>query len=423
MMKVLVVGSGGREHTLVWKIAQSPSVTQIFAAPGNAGIAGQARCVDIDVLDIPALADFAQREGIDLTVVGPEAPLVAGIVDEFQNRGLPIYGPTRQAAMVEGSKVFAKELMLKYGIPTGQCQIFDDPERALDYVRSIEPPIVVKADGLAAGKGVVVAPTQEDGQAAVRAAMIEKVFGSAGERVIIEEFLSGQEVSIKAFSDGETVVPMEPAQDYKRVFDGDEGPNTGGMGCYSPVPIITSDLAEEAMTKVLKPTVAAMKAEGHVYRGVLYAGLILTDDGLKTLEFNCRFGDPESQVVLPRLETDLVDIMEASLQGKLSQTQVNWSDQRAVCVVMACGGYPGHYETGKPIQGLDGVEQDPKVMVFHAGTKAQDNQVVTSGGRVLGVTGLGVTFREAVDRTYQAVDQIQFEGRHFRTDIAKRVLE
>ena len=421
-MKVLVIGSGGREHALVWKIAQSPHVSRVFCAPGNAGIARQAQCVPIDVTDIPALADFVQRESVELTVVGPEAPLVAGVSDEFRRRGLRIFGPSKAAAALEGSKVFAKTLMARHGIPTAAFEVFDDYQRASDYLRAQEPPVVVKADGLAAGKGVTVARTLDEALAALHSIMVERIFGSAGDRVIIEECLSGQEVSVMVFADGEDLVPMAPSQDHKPVFDGDQGPNTGGMGCYSPVPAMDDELFSEALERIMRPTLRAMAAAGCPYSGVLYGGLIITEGGLRVLEFNCRFGDPESQPVLPRMKSDLAEILEAVADGRLDQVSCEWSDQAAVCVVMASGGYPGDYEKGKEIAGLEEADALEDVVVFHAATRREDSRWLTNGGRVLGVTGMGDSLPQAIERAYQGVAAIHFEGAHYRRDIARKAL-
>ena len=421
-MNVLVVGSGGREHALVWKIAQSPRISKVFCAPGNAGIARQAECVAVDVMDIAGLADFAHRESVGLTVVGPEAPLVAGITDEFRRRGLRIFGPSKAAAAIEGSKVFAKELMARHGIPTGAFEVFDDYEPALSYLRAQQPPIVVKADGLAAGKGVTVARSLEEAAAALRSIMIERAFGDAGRQVIIEECLTGQEVSLMVFADGEDLIPMAPSQDHKPVFDGDMGPNTGGMGCYSPVPALSEALFNEALARIMRPTLRAMAAEGCPYSGVLYGGLIMTDRGLQVLEFNARFGDPESQPVLPRMKGDLVAILEAAADGRLRAVSCEWSNQAAVCVVMASGGYPGDYEKGKEISGLDQAEAMDGVIVFHAATKREDSRWLTNGGRVLGVTGLGETLPQAIERAYEGVAVIHFDGAHYRRDIAQKTL-
>lgn len=421
-MKVLVVGSGGREHTLVWKIAQSPRVRKLFCAPGNAGIARQAECVALDVMDTPALADFAERESVDLTVVGPEAPLVAGIADEFRGRGLRIFAPSRAAAALEGSKVFAKMLMARHSVPTGEFAVFNDYERARGYLRERQLPIVVKADGLAAGKGVTVARTLDEAQAALRAIMVERAFGAAGDRVVIEECLAGQEVSVMVFADGENLAPMAPSQDHKPAFDDDQGPNTGGMGCYSPVPAMDDALLQEALERIMRPTLRAMAAEGYPYSGVLYGGLIITKRGLQVLEFNCRFGDPESQPVLPRMKTDLVELLEAVADGRLDRASCEWSPQAAVCVVMASGGYPGDYEKGKEITGLGEADAMEGVIVFHAATRREDSRWLTNGGRVLGVTGMGDSLPEAIARAYRGVGAIHFEGAHYRRDIAQKAL-
>ncbi len=421
-MKVLVVGSGGREHALVWKIAQSPRVKKIYCAPGNAGIARQAQCVPIEAADIGGLAEFAQRQSVDLTVVGPEAPLVAGIADEFRRRGLRIFGPSKAAAALEGSKVFAKLLMARHGIPTASFATFDDYEHALNYLRVQQPPIVVKADGLAAGKGVTVAHTLEDACAALHSMMVAREFGAAGERVIIEECLTGQEVSVMVFAEGENLVSMAAAQDHKPVFDDDRGPNTGGMGCYSPVPAMDDALFREAMERIMRPTLRAMAAEGVPYSGVLYGGLILTERGLQTLEFNCRFGDPETQPIVPRMKSDMVEVLEAVAHGRLDQVSCEWSSEAAVCVVMASGGYPGEYEKGKEITGLEQAEALPGVTVFHAGTRREDSRWLTNGGRVLGVTGLGDSLPAAIERAYQGVAQIHFDGAHYRRDIGRKAL-
>jgi len=421
-MKVLVVGSGGREHTLVWKLAQSPQVSQLFCAPGNAGIAELAEGVDIGAESIQELADFAARQQIDLTVVGPERPLIAGIVDEFERRGLLCFGPRSEAAILEGSKAFTDELLASYGIPSPEFEVFDDPDKAKAYVRDKGAPIVVKADGQAAGKGVVVAQSVVEAEKAIHETMVERIHGEAGRRVVVEECLVGQECSIKVFSDGEDIVPMVPSQDYKRAYDHDQGPNTGGMGCYSPVPAVDEALFADILERLIRPTVKAMAAEGRPYRGVLYGGLILTADGPKVLEYNCRFGDPETQVVLPRLESDLVDLLLATVEGKLGQAQAEWRTDACVCVVLASGGYPGPYEKGKPIRGLEKASGMERVEIFHAGTARQDGQVVTAGGRVLGVTALGDGFEQAITRAYEAVGAIQFEGMHYRRDIARRAL-
>ena len=427
MLKVLVVGGGGREHALVWKLAQSPQVSRLFAAPGNAGIARHAECLPLAATDIDGLLAFAEENAIDLTVVGPETPLIAGIVDAFEQKGLRIFGPAREPALLEGSKAYAKGLMLRSGIPTAAYALFSSYEAALYYVRSqfeAAPgqPLVVKADGEAAGKGVVICHTQEEAEAALSLMMQERAFGEAGANVVIEEFLEGQEASLMAFTDGTTLVPMIPVQDHKRVGDGDTGPNTGGMGCYAPVPLVTPELYARAVKEVLIPAVETIRETGIPYKGVIYAGIMVTPDGqLKTLEFNCRFGDPETQVVLPLLETDLVDILLGVTDAHLDEVEIKWKPQSAVCVVLASGGYPGLYATGLPIEGLEQVAHLSDVAVFHAGTAwGEDGQVVTDGGRVLGVTGIGDDFAQARARAYAAVKNIHFEGVHYRTDIGAK---
>lgn len=428
-MRVLVVGGGGREHALIWKLRQSRHVTKLYCAPGNAGIGRLAECINIQPTDISGLANFAAAQKIDLTVIGPEAPLMAGIVDRFEARGLPAFGPATDPARIEGSKVFAKELMVRYGIPTGPYRICGDPDSAHDAVRRHyaahpEPGerLVVKADGLAAGKGVVVAACEEEAHHAVDEMMVRKAFGAAGERLLIEECLVGQEVSIMAVTDGEFVVALPPSQDHKRARDGDEGPNTGGMGAYSPVPIIPESVLTDALDLVLRPAVNAIRDLGIPYKGVLYAGLIVTAEGIKTLEFNCRFGDPETQAVLPLMEADLFEVMDAAVNGRLEEVDFAVSSDAAVCVVAAAGGYPGPYEADKPIAGLDRAAQAEGCIVFHAGTRERDGQIVTAGGRVLGVTGVGPDLAEAARRAYAGIDEIQFEGKHCRRDIAGRSL-
>lgn len=415
-MKVLVIGGGGREHALVWKIAQSPLVKKIYAVPGNAGISKFAECVEIEAGDIREIAGFAEREGIDITVVGPEAPLVEGIADEFERRKLKIFGPNKAAARIEGSKVFAKGLMKKYSIPTAEYEVFDDYEKALRYLEKCHTPIVIKAEGLAAGKGVLVARTREEAQKAVKAMMKDGIFGEAGRRVVVEEFLEGREVTVMAFCDGKTAKLMESSRDYKRAFDGDEGPNTGGMGAVSPAHYLSRDVEEYVRENIIRKTLEAMEKEGAPFRGVLYAGLMLTEKGPKVLEFNCRFGDPETQSVLPRLNTDLVDIIIKVLEGRLSEVDIQWKEEKAVCVVLASGGYPATFERGKEISGIDAAEEEG-AFVFHAGTALKDGKLVTAGGRALGVTALGTTQEEARDRAYRAASKISFEGMHYRKDI------
>ncbi len=417
-MKIMVVGGGAREHTLVWKIAQSPKVKQIYAAPGNAGTARLAQNLDIKPTDIESLVRLAQEKKIDLTVVGPEAPLAEGIADEFIKRGMAIFGATRKAAEIESSKVFAKELMLKHKIPCGRSVSFSDYEEAKEYVRKQEPPIVVKADGLAAGKGVIVAETGKDALDALAWIMEKRALGAAGERVLIEEHLTGREVSVFAFTDAKSVIPIVPACDYKRVYDGDRGTNTGGMGSYSPPPFYNASLAKKVQQDIMVPAVKAMLSEGRAYQGVLYGGLIVNNSEPKVLEFNARFGDPEAQVTLPRLKTDLVDIMLAVINRNLDQIDIEWSDDACVGVVIASGGYPGSYQMGFPVTGLDRLDKD--IVVFQAGTKpGSGGEVFTSGGRVLTVTALGKTIAQAREKVYANISRINFKGCHYRKDIAE----
>ena len=421
-MKVLVVGGGGREHVLVWKVLRSPQVDQVVAAPGNAGIGEVAECADVEAEDIDGLIRLAEGERVDLTIVGPEAPLALGIVDRFRDAGLKIFGPTKEAAKIESSKVFAKELMAKYGIPTASFEVFDDPNRARDYIRKAGTPIVVKADGLAAGKGSIVCRTLDEAYGAVERIMEEKEFGDAGNLIVVEEMLVGEEASILAITDGEAIKPLLPSQDHKPVYDGDRGPNTGGMGAYAPAPVVTEEVARTVMEGILRPAVEGMAKEGTEYRGVLYAGLMITREGPKVLEFNCRFGDPESQAVLPLFEGDLVDVLEATIEGRLEEAEVRNSQGAAVCVVLASGGYPGKYEKGKVIEGLDELENMEDVLVFHAGTARRDGKLVTDGGRVLGVTALGPDIPRAIERAYEAVAKVHFEGMHYRRDIGRKAL-
>lgn len=419
-MRILVIGGGGREHALVWKLAQSSRVAKIYCAPGNPGISRLAECVAVDMADNEALVRFALDKAIDLTVVGPEAPLVAGVADAFAARGLRVFGPGRAAAQLEGSKAFAKELMKKYGVPSAEFGVFAEAEAAGEYIRRLGAPVVVKADGLAAGKGVVVARTVDEALAAVDMMMRDKVFGSAGGKVVVEEFMQGEEASLLAFTDGYTVAPMVAAQDHKRIFDGDEGPNTGGMGAYAPAPVMTPQLVDRAVREILQPVVDALRAEGHIYKGCLYAGLMITATGPKVVEFNCRFGDPETQVVLPLLDSDLVTVMEACIDGKLAETAVAWKEAAAVCVVLAAEGYPGSYRKGDVISGLERTAAG--TMVFQAGTADRDGEIVTAGGRVLGVTAVAAGVRQAIDSAYQAVGGINFTGMQYRRDIASRAL-
>ncbi len=423
-MRILVIGSGGREHALVWKIAQSKLVDKIFSAPGNGGISEAAERIEIKSEDIPALLDFAKKEKIDLTVVGPEAPLSQGIVDEFKNYKLRIFGPNRKAAQLEASKVFAKELMLKYNVPTAKCQIFDAAEEAKKYIEKIGAPCVVKADGLAQGKGVIVAKTIDEAKQAVTSIMQERIFGEAGNKVIVEDCLEGQEASIIVLTDSKEVIALASSQDHKRIFDDDKGPNTGGMGAYSPAPLVTPELFREVLNKIVYRTIDGLVKDGINYIGALYAGIMITKDGPKTLEFNVRFGDPETQAILPRLKSDLVEVMLAASEQKLNRVRtLDWDNRSCVCVVCASGGYPGDYEKGKEIFGLEEVRTMKDIVVFHAGTKTQNNKIVTTGGRVLGVTGLSDTIKGAIDETYQAVEKIHFEGMHYRKDIGYKAIK
>lgn len=421
-MKVLVIGSGGREHALVWKVSQSPAVKKIYCAPGNAGIAKQAECVPISAEDVKSLTAWAEKERIDLTVVGPEAPLTLGIVEVFEARGLRIFGPHQKAAEIEGSKAFAKDLMKKYNIPSGDSQTFEDHEAAARYVKDKGAPLVVKADGLAAGKGVIICRTVEEGLAALDLIMVKKSFGAAGTKVLVEEFLEGEEASFLAFTDGEAVLPLPTSQDHKPIFDHDQGPNTGGMGAYSPAPVVSEKIHTEVMEKIMIPTVRGMAREGKRYRGVLYAGLIIRDERAKVLEFNARLGDPEAQPLLMRMKTDLIPVLEATIDGKLSSMKVEWDPRSTVCVVMASGGYPGNYEKGKVISGLEDAAKVPGTFVFHAGTALKEGKVITNGGRVLGVTALGEGIRGAIEKAYEAVGKISWEGACYRKDIGQKAL-
>lgn len=419
-MKVLVVGGGGREHTLVWKLNQSSRVDKIYCAPGNGGIAGEAECVPLAAEDITGLAKFAQEHKIDLTVVGPEAPLVAGIVDHFTSCGLRVFGPDASGARLEGSKVFSKDVMVKYGVLTAAYKVFQEPTDALDFIRELNGPCVVKADGLAAGKGVIIAQDTAEAEDAVKLIMEERVFGEAGTSIVVEEVLQGEEVSVLAFTDGKTIKILVASQDHKRVGDGDQGLNTGGMGAYSPPPVYTEDIHASVCREVLEPVIYGLAKDGIKYKGVIYAGLMLTQKGTYVLEFNCRFGDPEAQVVIPRLKTDLVDVIDAIIDERLDEVELEWDPRPAVCVVMASGGYPGAYEKGKLITGLDQLPAD--VLAFHAGTALEDGKLVTNGGRVLGITAFGGTIEEAVQNVYAGVEKVNFSGMHYRRDIAHRAL-
>jgi len=422
-MKVLVIGSGGREHALVWKIHQSPKVRKIYCAPGNGGIADLAECVPIEAGDIDKLLSFARSERIDLTVVGPEDPLSRGIVDAFEAAGLRIFGASRRAAELEASKSFAKNLMMRYGIPTAKGETFTSYKRAESFVRKIGPPVVIKADGLAAGKGVIVCATEKEALEALKSVMVDRAFGDAGARAVVEECLTGEEASFLAFTDGKTVLPLPSSQDHKPVYDNDKGPNTGGMGAYSPAPVIDRFMHRKIMKEIMIPTVEAMAAEGRPYKGVLYAGLMIERDRIRVLEFNARFGDPEAQPLLMRMKSDIVPVMEAVIDGRLEECRLDLDDRATVCVVMASGGYPGSYKKGLPISGLDGVRRMKDVFVFHAGTAIDGKgAVATSGGRVLGVTALGDTVKDAVAKAYKAVGKISWKEVHFRKDIGMKAL-
>ena len=418
-MNILVIGSGGREHALYWKLSESPQTEQIYAIPGNTGMGAS---TEIALDDHAAILRFVKEHEIGLVVVGPEVPLMNGLVDELEAAGIRAFGPRANAAEIEGSKSFAKDLMKKYGIPTARYEVFTAAEPARAYIRQEGAPIVVKADGLAAGKGVIVAMTEQEALDAVDAIMEDHSFGDAGARVVIEEFMEGEEASLLAFTDGTTIRPMISAQDHKRAYDGDRGPNTGGMGTYAPAPVMTPEMTERAVEEILKPTIAAMAKEGRTYRGCLYLGLMVTADGPKVVEFNARFGDPETQVVLPLLDSDLVAIMCACADGTLADVPIRWKDGAAVCVVLASGGYPGHYEKGQEIHGLADAEA-MGALVFHAGTAMKDGKLVTNGGRVLGVVGRGADISSAVDAAYAAATKISFKDAYYRKDIAHRALE
>ena len=422
-MKVLVVGSGGREHTLAWKLKKSKKVDKIFCAPGNAGIGQVAKCINIKPTDIRALAEFAQRNKIGLTVVGPEVPLAEGIVDDFQKRRLKIFGPDRKAAQIEASKVFAKQFMRKYHIPTAAFRVFSTAAEAIGFCKSVEFPVVVKADGLAAGKGVAVVNNMKQATAAIEAFMVEKSMGKAGERVIVESCLKGQEVSIMCLTDGKAILPLLSSQDHKQAYEGDRGPNTGGMGAYCPTNLVDKDMLEQITDYILTPTVKGLQQEGITYKGVLYAGLMITETGPKVLEFNCRFGDPETQAVLPLLKNDLFDVMMATINQRLSSiNRLDWKPDSAACVVMASKGYPGKYATGKRINGLHKIN-DNNCQIFHAGTALKGKDTVTSGGRVLSVVCTDRSLKQALNRTYKAVNRIRFDGAFYRRDIGQRVLK
>lgn len=420
-MKVAVIGGGGREHTLAWKLAQSPSVDTVYAIPGSDAMASFATCVPASVSDLDYIAKYCKEHGVDLVVVGPEVPLTEGIADVCQQYGIPVFGPNKAAAQMEGSKAFAKDIMAKYNVPTAKYATFTNEADAKAYIKEQGAPIVVKADGLAAGKGVVVAQTVEEALDAVNAMMEDHIFGASGGRIVIEECMVGEEASLLAFVDGETIVPMIAAQDHKRIFDNDEGPNTGGMGAYAPAPVVTPDIRQAVIDTILKPVVAGLKQEGITYQGCLYAGLMITADGPKVVEFNCRFGDPETQAVLPLLDGDLAQIMLACAKGTLTADMVHWKDAAACCVIMASKGYPASSHKGDVISGLDTVDDD--VLVFHSGTKKVDGSFVTNGGRVLGVTAVAPTLKDAIDKVYVNVKRISFDGQQVRSDIGAKGLK
>lgn len=420
-MKVLIVGSGGREHAIAASVAKSSQVDKIYCAPGNAGIAELAECVDIGAMEFDRLADFAQEKGVGLTIIGMDDPLVGGVVDVFESRGLRVFGPRKNAAIIEGSKAFSKNLMKKYNIPTASYETFTDPEKALAYLETAKMPIVLKADGLALGKGVLICRTREEARAGVKTLMLDKAFGDAGNEIVIEEFMTGPEASVLCYCDGTHIAPMTSAQDHKRAKDGDQGLNTGGMGTFSPSPFYTDEIRKFCEEKIYQPTMDAMKAEGRDFVGILFVGLMLTEEGPKVLEYNARFGDPEAQVVLPRMKNDIVEVMEACIDGKLDEIDLQFEDNAAVCVVLASDGYPEHYEKGKVITGLEDFKSREGYYVFHAGTKRTEQGIVTNGGRVLGVTAKGRDLKEARKNAYEATELIHFENKYMRTDIGKSV--
>lgn len=419
-MKVLVVGSGGREHALVWKISKSPLVSEIYCAPGNGGISMLAECVPVKATDIEGIVSFSKEKNMDLVVVAPDDPLAAGMVDALENAGIKAFGPRKDAAVIESSKAFSKELMKKYGIPTARHEVFDNAGHAVEYLRHQDYPVVIKADGLALGKGVVIAQGFDQACEAVNDIMGERVFGSAGDRIVIEEFLVGHEVSILTFTDGKTVVPMVSSQDHKRALDNDQGLNTGGMGAFSPSRIYTPEIARWCMDNIFKPTIEAMNSEGRKFKGVLYFGLIVTEDGPKVLEYNARFGDPETQVVLPRLKNDIVEVFNAVIDERLDEMKIEWDEAAAVCVIAASGGYPGKYGTGYEINGIQDAQACGDIIVFHAGTRFQDGKFYTSGGRVLGVTAVEASLDKAISSAYEGIAKISFRDIHYRRDIGRK---
>jgi phosphoribosylamine---glycine ligase len=421
-MNILVIGSGGREHTLCWKIRQSPKTDELYCMPGNGGTEGCAVNCDVDILDNSAVKDFCKEKKIDLVVVGPEVPLSRGITDVLEAEGINVCGPSYAASRLESSKIFAKELMGRYNVPTAGFRIFKSSEKAEAYIRGIGAPVVIKADGLAAGKGVIIAQTIPEAIKAAKEILEDKVFGSAGNSIIVEECLEGEEASVLVMSDGKNIIPLASSQDHKRIYDGDKGPNTGGMGAYSPAPVVDEKLFDEISKTVIRPIVDGLAEEGTPYKGVLYAGIMITDSGIKVLEFNVRFGDPETQAILPRLKTDLVDLLMATARGDLEGMQLKWDDRDCIAVVLAAGGYPGEYKKGQKITGIDDAQKEGAI-VFHAGTKVQDGEFVTSGGRVLSVVGMGNDIKEAIKNTYAGVAKIHFEGMIYRRDIAHRAVQ
>ena len=423
-MKVLVIGGGGREHAICWKLSKSPKVDELYCAPGNAGIAEVAKCVDIGVMDFEKMADFAKKEAFDLVVVGPDDPLAGGIVDVLEEKGLRVFGPRKNAAILEGSKAFSKDLMKKYGIPTAAYETFDTPEAALNYLETAPVPIVLKADGLALGKGVLICNTREEAKEGVKTLMLDKQFGHAGDRIVVEQFMTGREVSVLSFVDGKTIKIMTSAQDHKRAKDGDQGLNTGGMGTFSPSPFYTPEVDEFCKKHIYQATVDAMKAEGREFKGIIFFGLMLTADGPKVLEYNARFGDPETQVVLPRMKNDIVDVFESCVDGTLDQIDLQFEDNAAVCVVLASDGYPEHYEKGKKITGLENFKDKDGYYVFHAGSKFDaEGNILTNGGRVLGVTATGKDLKEARANAYKATEWVNFENKYMRHDIGHAIDE
>jgi len=422
-MKVLVIGSGGREHCLAWKIKESSLVDKVYIAPGNGGTSLIGDNLDIKPEDIESLVDFAKKERIDLTVVGPEVPLVAGIVDKFEEEGLKIFGPKKELALLEGSKVYAKQTMKRLGIPTANFEIFDNPDLAKEYVREREPPLVVKAEGLAAGKGVIVCKSLSEAYRAIDLIMVEKKFGSAGKRIVIEDFLEGEEASVLVFTDGSSILPLVASQDHKQVYDNDEGPNTGGMGAYAPAPVVNELVYEKIKEEIFRPLIYGLKNEGKIYKGMLYAGLMIKENQPYVLEFNVRFGDPETQAILPKLKNDLVGVILKTVEENLGKIELAWDERFCVCVVLASRGYPGSYEKGKVIEGLEKLSDLKDVFVFHAGTKRVEEKFLTAGGRVLNVVGLGTSLREAQEITYKALENIKFEGSHYRRDIGNKAFK